>query len=575
MSDTREKYFDGLVYAAFYPDVMNAVIDGRVKSAYKHYKKFGAHENRFVPLNDTGRVDGNLHEIIKCYFNGLEYLELYPDVRVNVMSSNIESARVHYLKYGRSEQRRFTRTSADSACAGTAAEYLQSVFGKLDSLAIGRGAMVPGGTKVQVAARLDTLIREKEQVLTGLAGQGGMDTGIKRIYLQQVHDTIRKVIPRTARYYDCAFNEAKNYQSLFISRYEDKPTARGTGPVFHWGGPVFPDPEAEIIGRHARSYLFPYDDDAVSIARPQNPEVLSGTSFFWCGPVIRHFGHFIADYCSRILGSSLHAEPGELLFYMKEPGTTGHPELVGWQKFLVNYLNPAGKDIRLVNSSVVCNSLYICPQSEPLNGYPRIDYLDALSAIQPRRKVRKEQVVYVSRTRLETGERLAGEHYLEECLSRAGVKIFHPQDHPVDVQLDTYLTAGKLIFTEGSALHLLQLLGWNALEHVIIIPKGYFRRPHATHLTPRCKTLTYLDTPGEIRGPGSAGSLLPSTVYRRFFTDLGNLVRQLDGLAVPVGKYFEPRTAGQRLAEEERVWLELLKSRFGNAVEIAGIRFDR
>lgn len=431
-----------------------------------------------------------------------------------------------------------------------------------------------GLSEDQIRPTINKLISHKKKVYKNIVSPVHSGKDVKHILLEEIHNSILKCNSRAGEYYDLPFNKGKKYLSRLISRYEEDISKTGTGPTFHRGGPVFSNYADETIGRHSRWFLDPFDDDPSLIHQHTQPEILKGKTYHWCGPVVYHFGHFIADFCSRILGSSLDQEPSELLFYRKE--SSGDPEgweLQDWHKYIINYLNPSKKAIRIIDSSVICESLSICPQAEPFYGYPRTDYLDALSRIQPRPDSRRSGTVYVSRTRLHTGEKLAGEKYLEHCLAMAGVKIFHPQEHSVRQQLETYINAKKLIFIQGSAVHLLQLLGWEALEDVIIIPKGYGATPYERHLFPRCKKLDYIKVEGALLGPGEPpDTIYSSTIYRMLFADLLKIIQQLDGLSVQAGKYFNGNEA-QRIIEQDRSkYQELIHKRFKGKAEFIEIR---
>lgn len=107
---------------------------------------------------------------------------------------------------------------------------------------------------------------------------------------------------------------------------------------------------------------------------------------------------------------------------------------------------------------------------------PDIAHLDIMSDFTYRNlgAVQKKGIVYVSRSRFKNG-RLAGESYLELHLRKCGVEIVYPELIPLNEQLRIYYSAQLLIFSEGSALHSLQLLG-ACLGDVAVI----MRRPGAT-----------------------------------------------------------------------------------------------
>lgn len=63
--------------------------------------------------------------------------------------------------------------------------------------------------------------------------------------------------------------------------------------------------------------------------------------------------------------------------------------------------------------------------------------------------------LYISRSKLFSKRgRILGEAYLERALAGQGYDIFHPQEHPIDVQVARYKAAREVISTDCSALHL-------------------------------------------------------------------------------------------------------------------------
>ncbi len=63
--------------------------------------------------------------------------------------------------------------------------------------------------------------------------------------------------------------------------------------------------------------------------------------------------------------------------------------------------------------------------------------------------------LYISRSRLFSKRgRILGEAYLERALAAQGYDIFHPQEHPIEVQVARYKAAREVISTDCSALHL-------------------------------------------------------------------------------------------------------------------------
>jgi hypothetical protein len=111
-----------------------------------------------------------------------------------------------------------------------------------------------------------------------------------------------------------------------------------------------------------------------------------------------------------------------------------------------------------------------------MHAAPTAEHLDALSWCQKQLSPKAHQIVYVSRSKFASCTSkdtllgsFAGEALLEKLLFQRGVKIIHPELLPLKEQLEIYLGASALIFSEGSAQHGLELLGFDAFKEVIII----------------------------------------------------------------------------------------------------------
>ncbi len=63
--------------------------------------------------------------------------------------------------------------------------------------------------------------------------------------------------------------------------------------------------------------------------------------------------------------------------------------------------------------------------------------------------------LYISRARLNAQRGgVLGETVIEENLARAGYDVFHPEKHPLEVQIARYKAARQIVALDGSALHL-------------------------------------------------------------------------------------------------------------------------
>ena len=68
--------------------------------------------------------------------------------------------------------------------------------------------------------------------------------------------------------------------------------------------------------------------------------------------------------------------------------------------------------------------------------------------------------------------RIMGESYLETYFKKIGINIVRPETLSIQKQVEIYASAKNLIFSEGSAVHGLQLLGRTMCDVFIIKRKN-------------------------------------------------------------------------------------------------------
>lgn len=252
------------------------------------------------------------------------------------------------------------------------------------------------------------------------------------------------------------------------------------GGEAYCGGIIFDDPSTQPTIRHYRGTRA---IDRPLVDRPsidQNVRNINSLQF-WCGPLAFHFGHQIADFGSRVLLSSIDPRDGELL-WMPWKTANEWSELSQWQKFLLTYLNPAGKKHNILLDNALIDNLVVVPQQARMFSSPTLAHLDALSWCQRQLQAQHNKCIYLSRSRFSPGSSrdtlrgsFAAEWLFEKYLLDRGVKIIYPETLSLKNQLEMCLGAESIIVAEGSAQHILELLGYDKNKKIIII----CRRPQS------------------------------------------------------------------------------------------------
>ena len=279
----------------------------------------------------------------------------------------------------------------------------------------------------------------------------------------------------------------ETFRDVVVVPYSDLLDRWRDGEI-HRGGPIWPDWDAQVAARHQRGGR-PID------VRPADPEggTLTAGPLAWGGAVVDAFGHQVADFSTRLLGT-LRARPGLPVAFASRPDL-GYGDLgsaPGYFKAILDWLGLPPERVRIITAPTRVAEVFVAPQAEQLSGPgPDGAYLDALDALADTRlgpAVRANSVLYVSRAGMEA--RFAGEPYLEEVLAASGVQVMRPESLPLAEQLRNYRAATNVVMAEGSALHSLQLMGRLDAD-VAVLERRPGTRLARANIAPRVRSLTY------------------------------------------------------------------------------------
>lgn len=263
-----------------------------------------------------------------------------------------------------------------------------------------------------------------------------------------------------------SFAEARTFRDVVVVPFAELLLASDRE---HKGGPIWPDwPDEDHLGYwHSSTY-------GRADTRPDSPTSFheaTGASFFWIGAVYNHFGHQIRDFSSRIIGS-VTADPQATLVYATAAGRRGAP---AWFWSINEWFGVPRERICVVTEPTRFSRLSVVPQPEwagvnSRNLDPDAEYLSALTSHADRRigRVVRSGTIFVSRSGLAPDHNLLGEAELDRYFRRNGHQVMHPERLPLADQLSAYVGAEHLLFSGGSAIHGLQLLGRNVAEVTVV-----------------------------------------------------------------------------------------------------------
>lgn len=225
----------------------------------------------------------------------------------------------------------------------------------------------------------------------------------------------------------------------------------------HKLGPVWPNWEAAGSIRFQRKGV-PKDDKPWLGDKTQLTYALG--NYVWCGPIVDHFGHQIADFSTRI--ACYRESNAKYLFSVRKGSGYTFDNLPNFIKEIFSWFKIEPENIFFVEKPTVVQKLSVEPQQEqlPQKGPSKnyLSLLDGLVRANNLDEIERKGIYYISRAGMLKGM-IAGESYFEAFLSSQGVTIIKPETLSLWEQLKIYMSAETLIFSEGSALHALQLLG--------------------------------------------------------------------------------------------------------------------
>lgn len=237
------------------------------------------------------------------------------------------------------------------------------------------------------------------------------------------------------------------HQALVVpERSHDAPLASG---VLHESGAWCGLSKAWIRARKA--------SPAPTLAEEEPIVDLPGRHLF-AGHFRGHFGHFLVESTARLWALNHLAEKPDSILYLPYRGNVAAIERA--IEGQAGFFRMLGIDVPVrTHGAVLRVEKLIVPElgfgwAERYAGSPayRAFMQTRLRAAAP---AEGGERLYVSRAKLNAARGgILGESVIEENLARLGWEIFHPEKHPLEVQIARYKAARQILALDGSALHL-------------------------------------------------------------------------------------------------------------------------
>lgn len=262
----------------------------------------------------------------------------------------------------------------------------------------------------------------------------------------------------------------------------------------------------------------------------EQPEKLAG-KWLYLGGLHNHFGHFLAECIHRIWAWHEYRDQcsGVLFLPNIKQFELGH-HLPGYSKAILDFLGLEESAIRYVTQLTEVEELLVPEPGSQLFVAAKADYIKFLATLKLAQRLHREALpsgytpkVFVSRKKYRMNGSIAGLDVLENSLQQEGYFIFYPENYPIAIQLKVYQEAEKIIFEEGSAVHLLELFA-KIKADVLLIKRRPSSRSFDCVFKPRTKCyIKYID----VMTPPPLTSAKFADVNALSLTDLDNLGRFL------------------------------------------------
>ena len=171
-----------------------------------------------------------------------------------------------------------------------------------------------------------------------------------------------------------------------------------------------------------------------------------------------HFGHFLVESTARLWAlDHLGLKPDSILYLPYRGAHSATQKAIEAQRPIFDLLE-IDTPVRAHQGVLRVEELYV-----PELGFGWLDRYAGSPAYRQFMCGRLGQAaaaeggekLYISRAKLAAHRGgILGETVIEDNLARAGFEIFHPERHPVEVQIARYKAAKLVVALDGSALHL-------------------------------------------------------------------------------------------------------------------------
>lgn len=224
-----------------------------------------------------------------------------------------------------------------------------------------------------------------------------------------------------------------------------------------------------------------------------HPKFYTG-KYIFAGPLFNHFGHILTESIHRLWAFNELLHDGVVFAVAKWrsiPSAIYYPP--NWFIEILEVMKiPLAKCIFVTEKSIFENLLIPEPGSELSLGAkewyrPHLKRLQQriLSLTRTLKSEKSDLKIFLGRNHIPLQGGVAGEKYFEQLLETEGFISLIPEKHSIIEQLSFLVNSSKILFTEGSAIYLMELLDYLNAE-IVCIPRRANNILFSPHIINKC-----------------------------------------------------------------------------------------
>lgn len=227
--------------------------------------------------------------------------------------------------------------------------------------------------------------------------------------------------------------------------------------------------------------------------------------YYYGGPVFHHFGHFLAESIHRLMflkDVTTHHKVKKVIFLPQRYITVGilKKGVLPPQFYeVLSYLGVSSSQILIQTKPTKYEYCWVSKQQSYFRSPYKIsnEYKNFLAQCEANHDlievINSPSKIYVSRTNYSYRGTFAGEKYIESILEKNGFTIVYPEKLSLIEQLKLYKNASQIIFSEGTALHVLELLAEISAQIGVIRRRKHGLESFQMVLNSRCPNWSYIE----------------------------------------------------------------------------------